>query len=421
LSNVAIEEAPRLAKPLPFAAWIGVAAAFQLCGYEFIRSTSNTLFKEAYGAVNLPVVMAASLPTLLAALYVYGRVLTWLGPRRTLLATSAASALAMLLCYAAITGGSAPARRALYIIREVYVVLLIEQYWSLINSTLTDASARKFNGPICGLGSLGAILGAIGVGQWSAEFGTPAMILLAAASVVPAAYCSDVACRLAGEPKPAPDAEGRTSFGDALGLKELFANRLLLGLFLIIVATQVVSAVFDLAFQGALQEALPNRDQQNAWSGNFYAMLNGASAFGQFVLAPLVLAWVPLRAVHLVIPAVHCLTGILVWRAPTMACTAGAYLLFKALDYSVFRAAKELLYLPLNFDARYRAKELIDVFGYRFGKGASSFTLAGLSNGGLTLGAATFGLCGAGAAGVWLLLVAVVMRRREEQEEDPHA
>lgn len=417
MSNSAVEGPLRAANPLPFALWIGAAAAFQLCGYEFVRSTSNTLFKEVYGAANLPVVMAASLPTLLAALYVYGRVLTWLGPRRTLLATSAASALAMLLCYAAITSGSAPARRALYIVREVYVVLLIEQYWSLINSTLTDTSARRLNGPICGLGSLGAILGGLGVARWSVEFGTPAMILLAAAATVPAAYCSDVACRLAGEPRPATDAEHPTSVGDSLGLKELLANPLLIGLLLIIIATQVVSAVFDLAFQGALQDAFPNRDQQNAWSGNFYAVLNGASAFGQFVLAPLLLTWVPLRAIHLLIPVIHCAAGILVWRTPTLFVTAGAYLLFKAVDYSVFRAAKELLYLPLSFDARYRAKELIDVFGYRFGKGASSFTLAGLSSRGVTLGAAAFGLCGAGAAGVWLLLAAVTMRRREEHKD----
>ena len=42
------------------------------------------------------------------------------------------------------------------------------------------------------------------------------------------------------------------------------------------------------------------------------------------------------------------------------------------MDYSIFRGAKELLYIPLSYDAKYRAKELIDVFAYRFGKGAAS-------------------------------------------------
>ena len=44
-----------------------------------------------------------------------------------------------------------------------------------------------------------------------------------------------------------------------------------------------------------------------------------------------------------------------------------AFFLFKAFDYSIFRAAKEVLYVPLSFDERYRAKEIIDVLGYRTG------------------------------------------------------
>ena len=49
-----------------------------------------------------------------------------------------------------------------------------------------------------------------------------------------------------------------------------------------------------------------------------------------------------------------------------------AFLLFKAFDYSLFRAAKEIFYIPLSFDARYRAKQVIDSFGYRFAKGGSA-------------------------------------------------
>ena len=31
-----------------------------------------------------------------------------------------------------------------------------------------------------------------------------------------------------------------------------------------------------------------------------------------------------------------------------------------------------MLYIPLSFDARYRAKQVIDSFGYRFAKGGSA-------------------------------------------------
>jgi len=50
------------------------------------------------------------------------------------------------------------------------------------------------------------------------------------------------------------------------------------------------------------------------------------------------------------------------------------------LDYSVFRASKEILYIPLSFDARYRAKEVIDAFVYRGAKGALSGIFAVLGS-----------------------------------------
>jgi AAA family ATP:ADP antiporter len=63
----------------------------------------------------------------------------------------------------------------------------------------------------------------------------------------------------------------------------------------------------------------------------------------------------------------------LVW--PSLTAAAAALMMFKVLDYSLFRAAKELVYVPLSFDARYRAKELIDAFGYRLAKGGASLGL----------------------------------------------
>jgi AAA family ATP:ADP antiporter len=84
--------------------------------------------------------------------------------------------------------------------------------------------------------------------------------------------------------------------------------------------------------------------------------------------------------------------------------------LFKAFDYSIFRAAKEILYVPLSFDERYRAKEIIDVFGYRTGKGASSVVIVVLQNAGILM--ANYYLAIAFAAtGLWLALIFPLTRR----------
>ena len=89
---------------------------------------------------------------------------------------------------------------------------------------------------------------------------------------------------------------------------------------------------------------------------------------------------------------------------PSVATSGTAFLLFKAFDYSIFRAAKEILYIPLSFDARYRAKEFIDVFGYRFSKGAISLVVALGQRAGLVFESA-YGLLALTASSIWLALV----------------
>ena len=44
-------------RPVAGALMVGFAASFLLCGYEFVRSVSTSLFIGAYGAHKLPFVM----------------------------------------------------------------------------------------------------------------------------------------------------------------------------------------------------------------------------------------------------------------------------------------------------------------------------------------------------------------------------
>jgi AAA family ATP:ADP antiporter len=93
-------------------------------------------------------------------------------------------------------------------------------------------------------------------------------------------------------------------------------------------------------------------------------------------------------------------------------------MVFKGLDYSVFRAAKEILYIPLSFDARYRAKEVIDVFGYRFSKGGSALLVVLGQKAGVVLESG-YAVIALAAAAAWLLLAVPLgtFYRRETREE----
>ena len=314
---------------------------------------------------------------------------------------------------AAIAAGWAAGAAILYVTREAYIVLLMEQYWSFLNSTLGDANARRLNGPICGVGSAGSILGTILVGSLAQRLGTASLLLIGSAVTLPTIVLVYLAYRVGGQPKPAAH-EPRT---DSLGARTLLRQPVLGILLVVILLTQAVSALTDLSFQGILQDRIPNADQQTAFSGWFFMWLNVFALVMQFVVTPVLLLAVPSAWVHRLIPLVHVASCLYLWQSPTLLAAGTAYMLFKVLDYSIFRGAKELLYIPLSFDSRYRAKELIDVLGYRLGKGGMSLLVIGAQNARLAVAEPALALAAAVAAGAWALCAIPLGRRARQQAQ----
>ena len=371
---------------------ISLSASFLLCGYELIRSSSNTLYKVAYGINAFPI-------------YLYGKILTALGPSRTRSLTTLLSGVFFLVAYFFIQRGSHLMTGVLYIFREAYVILIIEQYWSFLNSTLNNSSAKKLNGPIVGISSFGAIAGGLLLNHFAESFGTVTMLLFASVTMIPCAIFSMLAYRACGEPIP----EGGLQEKHGALAIDLFRRSPLLTLLFIVMVTKVLSTVLTLRFQGMLELEIPNPDTQTAYSGGFFALLNGVATFFQFIVTPLFLRYLPLFIIHAGIPILHAIAvGVLVYN-PSLFTAATALLVFKVFDYSLFRAAKELLYIPLSFDARYRTKEVIDTFGYRFSKGGTSLGLLFLGKAGFLL-STLYSWIAFGSTLLWLLLVFPLIR-----------
>jgi ATP:ADP antiporter, AAA family len=402
----------RVTKEYQVAAGMAVSAMFTLTGYEFIRSASTVLFKTAYGAENLPLVMAAMPVVVFAGVALYGWILSQLGPGRTLLVTSLGSALTILACYLVLLTGSRLITPVLFLVKEFYIVLLIEQYWSYINSTLKPETARKLNGPITGIAGLGGAIGGSLVAMSAESLGTETMILLAAVSLLPAALVSNLTYRKHGEPVAPEPVAGKDQHH--MGWHLFRANPTLACLLAIVLSTQVVAAVLDFKFQGLLSvDFAGDPDRETAFQGRFWGVLNTIVLLLQFVVAPLLLSFMTIRRVHLMLPLIHILAITFAIFEPGVITVGIAFFLFKAFDYSIFRAAKELLYVPLGFDERYRAKEVIDVFGYRTGKGGSSVAIVVLQKVGVVMNNYYLAIAFVMAT-LWLALIVPLTRRRDE-------
>jgi ATP:ADP antiporter, AAA family len=396
---------------------MALGAVFVVGGYELVRTPSNSLFKEVFGRDNLPWVLALGPVAVGLTLLVYNALLTRLGPRRTMLVSCVGAGVAIAGCMGAYGAGFKWAAGPFYLVREVYIVLLLEQLWSFLNSRVSRDEAAKLYGPVCAVASAGALLVGMCSQVLTRAFETWQLPFLAVAALAPTALLFDLAFVTAGTPNPAQEAKPQGK-PDAFGFWEFGKFPVLIALVVIVGATQWYAAMLEVAFQHGLDVSYPDKTAQSEASISFYGWLNAVAGVLQVLAVPLVMRFVPVKAIHVAIPVGNLVLFAVSLINPGFASVALAYLFFKTVDYSIFKAAKEVLYIPLPFDARYRAKEWIDGLGYRFGKGVGSLAVVGLKLTSLdvTLAAAGLGVAGL-LAWVGAVLGWVKMEGGEENKE----
>ena len=379
-----------------FAPLLG-SAFFLMLGYECIRSSSSSLFLEKYSASLLPNVLLFIPLLLLTVLYIYNWLLSRVGPRKTLVITTVVASGFIFITIVLISMGLDDLRLFLVLLSEVYIMILVEQYWAFVDSTVDVSFAKKFNGLFTGIGTLGSILGGLLAGKLAATLGTTTLVYLSAASLLPVSLLGDLAYRASPLKRVEVHRSEPLSFGWAQ-LREIPILKMLLA---IVLSTQVLATVLTLSFQNMLQTHYPGLDSRTAYSGNFYAALNAVCLLLQFLGVPLALRYFRPILVQAFIPMINLGFALWVLFHPTLLSVGMALLVFKVMDYSLFRATKEILYIPLSFEARFRSKGIIDIFGYRFSKGFTSLLLL-LLRPWIVLGTTVYSSLGMVALGVWI-------------------
>uniref|UniRef100_A0A7S1ZMJ9 ADP,ATP carrier protein n=1 Tax=Trieres chinensis TaxID=1514140 RepID=A0A7S1ZMJ9_TRICV len=176
-------------------------------------------------------------------------------------------------------------------------------------------------------------------------------------------------------------------------------------LFVEILACQGLSTILNVCYVNKLSTTIEDDRERAGWSGKFFAVINLVSGFLQFaVLPPLMSVIEPAalwRAMPLIMMAFTAYLG--VDDDPTLVLVAGTFLAMKAMEFSARRMLDEMVYVPLDFDSRYVGKEVIGVFGYRFGKSGMSLALSALTSSDLgNLGLRQLTWLTTAAAAVWL-------------------
>jgi AAA family ATP:ADP antiporter len=373
-------------KLLPAVAILTAAATMALMGYEMARSAASSIFLAHHPASRLTEALVLVPLAMVAFTFAVSWLLRRFGPSATYSLTLIVSGLLLAASAFAARHGVPGSAFALFIFAQAYIVLIVEQSWAFINSQFTTDDGKRWNGVIIATTTAGSVAGGLLTGLLSERIGSEQVVLFAAALTSAAVFVSRRAFRRAAPERTAADRQPER-FADHFAWDLLRSDPTLGRLALIVVASQSISVLFDLAFHRSLQAAMPLQEPRTAFLGYFFGGINAVAFVLQLWLCPRLLKRFQVRHIMAAIPLLYgaaALAGVVLPMLPVL---GAALFLSKTVDYSVLRASKEVLYVPLPFTARYRGKLTIDALIYRSTKGVASavLSLAGLVAGILPL------------------------------------
>jgi AAA family ATP:ADP antiporter len=186
---------------------------------------------------------------------------------------------------------------------------------------------------------------------------------------------------------------------------------------LLIGSVQLVITLVDYQFNAVAEQTFTNEDELAATLGRVAAIINASAVVLQLATGPVL----KLLGVGLTLIAIPVLLGGSLGTyliAPHFAVLAVGKILSKCLDYSLFRAAKEILYIPLGHTEKTEGKAAVDMLTYRVAKGLASLTVLALVSLAIAdlVGAITVVLIGG-----WIALSVSISRQHRARLTPPEA
>ncbi|MDH4467017.1 MAG: MFS transporter [Bacteriovoracaceae bacterium] len=338
---------------------ISLSGFFVLAGYNFIRSVSVPVFIEMFGKGRIIEAQAVMGVALVVTLYLYNLMLSKLGPKKTLFFTQLFFAIFFSLGTLAAIYKIGPIIYAINVFKEIYIVMIVEQIWSYFNSTFHGKKHKLYVGIMTGVASFGPILSGFGASWISDHWHPYALFFLTGVFLLPSLLFMNIAYR------HQPVDEIKSTKVEKFGIKEFHRFPILKLLFILVVFSQVLGTLSMLNFQIHMADQFPDVAKQTSEYGSFYSYINLYAGIFQFFAAPLLLKFLAPGYLLLIVILANCGLQYFAFFSPSFSLIMYSALFFKSLDYSLFRCVKETFYESLTYDARFRSKQLIDVFGYR--------------------------------------------------------
>ena len=385
-----------------------------MTGYNVLRPITRSKFITALGADNLPYVLLFAGVLIAVLMQGYSRA-TSLIPRRWAIPSAQLAISAILLVFWFLFGSDAVwISVAFYVFGLMLGILLISQFWTLANDIYDSRQARRVFGIIGGGASLGGASGAAITALTVSRIGSDNLLLVSAVAIV--ACAGIVAVIVRRQPVHGASAAGgeEAGVGGAEAIRLLAQSRHLQLISVVIGFAAIGAAIVDQQLNMAA-ESMKGADATDAITGflaqvSFYLSIVGFVV--QVALTSQIHRALGLAVALLILPVGLAGTAALILATGALWAPAVARVLDTSIRYTIDKTTREVLFLPLPADVKYRAKPFVDVTMDRLAKASGALLILVLIKPwGLNLSWPSLSYASLVISGIWMV---AAMRARAE-------
>ncbi len=365
-----------------------------LCGYYIIRPMRDAM-GIAGGVDKLQWLFTGTFLVMLAAVPLFGWVASRF-PRRRFVPYVyyffiANLVLFFLLFRLELT--DAWVARAFFIWASVYNLFVVSVFWSFLADLFTNAQAKRLFGFVAAGGTAGALTGPALTALLAVPLGATNLLLVSAGFLAVSALCVH---RLVDWYQQQPRKGNRvnattreSAMGGSIvaGIQLVLQSPYLLGICLLMLLFTTLSTILYFHQAQIVRDAFAGAAERTAAFAAIDLTVNTLTlAIQMFLTARLVKA-LGIGWTLALVPILLAAGFVALALAPVFAVLAVVQVIRRAGDYALTRPAREMLYVVLGREEKYKAKSFIDTVVYRGGDAVSAWAYAGLRSLGLGLSA----------------------------------
>ncbi|MEM8629174.1 MAG: Npt1/Npt2 family nucleotide transporter [Chlamydiota bacterium] len=339
--------------------------------YAISRPASNAFFVSLFGPASYPYAWLFCVPLNFLVVSCYSRFLPKWGCASMMRLVASAVMLGNLCTYLLVD--HFPAALFLhYLWKDIYILLMFKQLWSLIHSRISMGKARYLYGLFFGVGGLGSVLGSSLPSSFAVSLGSKIFFLAAIPIYLTFLFFYALAWRSS---RGSIDLSSTSSTSIRATLSQIARKPFLFYILLLVVCMQLSVALVEYQFNCYLKASLPHLDLRTEYCGRLFGIINFLTTSFQLFGGFLLIESLGLALGHRMIPFLFLLQGASFFFFPSFAMISVSLVSVKSMDHSLFGILREMLYIPLGAEEKFQVKAVIDVFAYRSAKAFAAIFL----------------------------------------------